>query len=290
MRHNFSNKAFTLAEMLVTLFTVGILGGGLALFSFTSTRFVSRNLATNHSHEATLVSAQSLLKELRDSASSFRQFTYDGTTTGYTDITPTGTVDVDALTGQYAGTRTNGVRYRQIYAGPLKMTSNAAATTTTLTFNFPSGTPTPIAGDKLMIPLISEEFDITAASGGTTKTITLGGPVGFTLNATSPNNVTGYFYRRVAFTVWDNELRYHPNFNGSNRSTYRVVRRGVTSPKPFSLLFPSATGSVTDALSIRVSMEITDLGYSSRKFGNGTTTLYSVIPARNQPTVLSTTN
>lgn len=288
MRHTHSQRGFTLAEMLVTMFAVGVLGVGLTLFSYTGTRFVSRNLATNHSHESTLTSAQSLLKELRDSASSFRLFNFDGT--NYTDITPVGTADVDTLTGQFAGTRANGVRFRQIYAGPLKMTANAAASATTLSFSFPAGTVAPVVGDKLMLPLVSEEYDITGVSGGTTKTITIATPVGFTLNATSPNIITGYFYRRVAFSVYNNQLRFHPDFNGSNKNSFRVIRSGITSPKPFALLFPTASSSVTEALNLRVSMEITDLGYSSRKFGNGTTTLFSVIPARNQPTVLSSTN
>jgi len=149
----------------------------------------------------------------------------------------------------------------------------------------------PIAGDKVALPLISQEYDITAVStSGSVATLTLGQAVGYTLDTTSPNIVTGYFYRKVAYTVYKNELRFHSNFNGANRDTYRVVRPGITSPKPFTLLFTSAGATNTDGLNVRVSLELTDLGYSEQKFANGTTTLYTVIPARNQPTVLSSTN
>jgi hypothetical protein len=276
-------------ELLVTMVTVGMLGIALGMFSFSSSRFIARNLATNHSHEATRISSQSLLKELRDAASSFRLFNYDGT--NYTDVTAIGTNDLDALSGQYAGNRTNGVRYRQLVAGPVTLTGNTNPLTSTLVFNFSGNNPDPMAGDKLVLPLISQEYDVTSVSGaGMTRAVTISPAVGYSLNTSSPNVITGYFYRRVAFSVYNNQLRYHSNFNGPARDTFRVVRDGITSPKPFSLLFPVANGTSTEALSLRVSMEITDLGYSARKFGNGTTTLYSIIPARNQPTALSSNN
>ena len=287
MRRIFSKRGYTLAEVTIALFSIGILGMALTMFSSTSTRFIARNLATNHSHEAARIASMELLRDLRDAATSFRQFNYDGTS--YTTVTAVATTDVDALTGLYAGNRTNGITYRQIFAGPLVMTTNTTPTTTSIAFTFPPGTTLPIAGDKVNIPLVSQPYDITAVSvSGTTVTLTLGQPVGYTLNTVSPNLITGNFYRKVAFTVYNNELRYHPNFNGANRDTYKVVRNCITSPLPFSLLFKS-DGS-TDSNSVRVSLEITDLGYSQQKFGNGTTTLYTVIPARNQPTVLATAN
>jgi prepilin-type N-terminal cleavage/methylation domain-containing protein len=288
MRRFSKYRAFTLVEMLLTLSLVGMLSVVLILFSSTSSRFIARNLATNHSHEATRISAQELLRDLRDSASGFRLFNTNGTT--FTDITPDATADVDVLTGQFAGTRTNGVRFRQLVAGPLVMTTDTTPTSTTVKFTLPAGAAVPIVGDKLSLPLITREYDITGVSGTSgIITVTLQQPVGYTLTAASPNMITGNVYRRVALSVLNNELRFHPNFNGANRSNYRVIRGGITSPQPFTVLFP-ASGAETDGLNIRVSMEFTDLGYSNQKFGNGTTTLYTVIPARNQPTVLSSTN
>jgi len=282
-------RGFTLAEMMMTLFSLGILGMVLTLFTSTTSRYVSRNLATNHSHEATRISAQNLLKDMRDAASSFELVSYDGTS--YTDVEPSVTSDKDLLTGQYASTRTNAVRFRQIYAGPLAMTAATTTASTTLKFTFPAGTTLPIPGDKVVLPLITQEYDITGvAVAGTSVTVTLAKPVGYTLNVTSPNIVTGYFYRRVAFSVYNNELRFHSNFTGANANTYRVVRTGITSPQPFSVLFTDALAFKSDATAVRVSLELTDLGYSEQKYANGTTTLYTVIPARNQPTPLSKTN
>ncbi len=289
MRHFSNRRAFTLAEMMITLLTVSMLGIVLALFSSTSSRFIARNLATNHSHEATRISSQELLRDLRDSASAFGPYNTDGTT--FTSVTPDATSDVDVLTGQFAGTRTNCVAFRQQIAGPLVMTSDTTQTSTTVKFTLPSGATAPAAGDKLALPLISKEYDITAVSGsGTSVTLTVTPQVGYTLSTASPNMVTGNIYRRVALSVVKNELRFHPNFNtAATQKNYRVVRGGMTSPKPFTTLFP-ANGDSPQNLEVRVSLEITDLGYSNQKFGNGTTTLYTVIPARNQPAALSHTN
>lgn len=289
MRTFSCRRGFTLAEMMMTLFSIGILGMVLTLFTSTTSRYVSRNLATNHSHEATRISAQSLLKDMRDAASSFELVSFDGTS--YTDVEPSVTSDKDVLTGQYASTRTNAVRFRQVYAGPLAMTAATTTTSTTLKFTFPAGTTLPVVGDKVVLPLITQEYDITGVSvSGTSVTVTLGKAVGYTLNVTSPNIVTGYFYRRVAFSVYNNELRFHSNFTGANANTYRVVRGGITSPQPFSVLFTDPLAFKSDATAVRVSLELTDLGYSQQKYANGTTTLYTVIPARNQPTPLSKTN
>ena len=288
-----NHRAFTLVEMLLTLGLVGVVGLTLLIFTFAASRFAARNLATNHSHEATRLSSQTLLKELRDSASSFRLFNANGTT--YTEVPAAATSELDTLSKEYVSNRTNGVRFRQLMGGPFTLTTSTTPTANVLTFDFRTGvasTYVPIVGDKLVLPLISREYDITAVSGSfaPSGTVTISPEIGYTLNTTSPNLITGYFYRRVAFTVADNELRYHDNFTGANRSNYRVVRTGVTSPKPFSLLFPTPSALSTDALQLRVSMEFTDLGYSARKFGNGTTTLYSVFPPRNQPTAITATN
>jgi prepilin-type N-terminal cleavage/methylation domain-containing protein len=288
-----SQHAFTLVEMLMTLGLVGILGVTLMTFTATSTRFVARNLATNHSQEATRLSSQTLLKELRDSASMFRLFNADGDT--FTEVTAKSTAELDPLSKQYVSNRTNGVRFRQLLGGPFPLIENIEPTDVAMTFSFQSPTTpgyVPIVGDKVFLPLVSREFDIVAVSGAfePNGTVTVNLPIGYTLNCESPNVITGYFYRRVAFTVAGEELRYHPNFTGDARTEYRVVRGGVTSPKPFSLLFSTPTDLSSDALALRVSMEFTDLAYSARKFGTGTTTLHSVFSLRNSPPPLKSTN
>lgn len=274
-------KGFTLVEMLVTVSLLSVVTGGLFTFAYMSSRMISRNLATNHSHEATRISSLSMLNELKGAASAFRLINADT----YEDIVVNRGKDMDDLTGEVISTRSNGVRFRRLLGGPFRLSADATAQSTKLTFDF--GALQPAAGDKLVIPLIGHEFDIVATSG---STVTLNEVLGYTLKTASPNFVTGYVYRRAAFTVAGNELRYHDNFNGTSKGSYSVVRTGITSPSPFSLLFPTDKYSTSDNLSLRVSMEFTDLDYSARKFASGTTTLHTVYSPRTQPTPVSSAN
>jgi hypothetical protein len=164
--------------------------------------------------------------------------------------------------------------------GPVALSANTTTESQTLTFNFSGGTYVPAVGDRLTLPLIAREFGITSVSG---NTVGISEKLGFTLNTTSPNVVTGYFYRKVALTVQNNELRYHEAINFPNLGSHKVVRAGVTSPKPFSVFFPDSSSLQSDKTELRVSMEFTDLDYSNRRFGNGTTTLYTVFPPRTVP-------
>jgi len=290
-------RAFTLVEMLVALAVFGMVSVGLFSFTAMSLRLVGRNLATNHTHEVMRISNQELLYNLHASASAFQLITFDGTT--YADATPTATTDQDPFTQQYISTRANGVRFRLAAGGPYKLTVTTTSTSTSLTFDFGVGGTLPYVpevGDKVVLPLLSREFDITAVTkvpttGSTTGTVTISVAVGFNVDATTVGNVTtGYFYREVAYTVYNNQLRYHSNYTGAAKGNFLLVRDKVTSPKPFSVLFSSSTALSSDGLNLRLSLEFYDTNYSARTYASGATTLQAIVPPRVQPTDVISTN
>jgi prepilin-type N-terminal cleavage/methylation domain-containing protein len=292
-----TNHAFTLTELMVALSVFATVSLGLFTFTSVSLRLVGRNLATNHTHSSMRISDQELLYNLHASASPFTLITYNGTT--YADATPTSTTDVDAFTQDNISTRSNGVRFRLLAGGPYQLTANTTTASTSLTFNFAVNGSVPYVpeiGDKVALPLLSSCFDITAVTvtpttGSPTGTVTISTPVGFAINTTTAGNVTtGYFYREVAYTVYNNQLRYHANYTGSNQGKYIIVRDNVTSPNPFSVLYlPGA--QTTTALNLRLSLEFYDIDYySARNYRNGTVTLQAVIPPRAQPPEVSQTN
>lgn len=290
-------SAYTLVELLVAMAIFSMVSVGLFAFASTSLRMVSRNMATNHTHEVMRISNQELLYNLHASASAFRLVTFDGT--NYTDTSPSVTTDQDPFTQQYISTRANGVRFRLQAEGPYKITGvtdDPKNQVTTLTLDLSVNdtgrfTPTIETGDKLVIPLISHEYDITAVSiKGTTATITTS-LLGFTLQpAVSGNFTTGYIYREVAYTVYNNQLRYHANFTGTSKGSYVLVRDKITSPKPFSVLFDTATSPSSTGLNLRISLEFYDTNYSAQKYTSGAATLQAIIPPRVQPTDVSSTN
>lgn len=294
----FRHQAFTLVELIVATAVFAGVTVALMTFSQTSLRLFARNLSVNHSHDSVRVADQQMLRDLHTAASNFRLMSFDGTT--YTDISPAATTDVDKLTQKFVSGRGNVVRFRQLAGGPYKLTANATPASVNLTFDFSVGTTLPYVpqvGDKVVLPLISREYGITAVptvptSGSRTGVVTISDTsgLGFTVDATTAGNVTtGYFYREVAYSVWGGTLRFHKNFTGTNKTTVTQVRDRVTSTQPFGLLYPTATSQVENS-ALRVSLETYDPNYTGRKFSNGTATIQAVIPPLNIPTPISSTD
>ena len=290
--------AFTIVELIVATAVFAGVTVALMTFSQTSLRLFARNLSVNHSHEAVRTADLQMLRDLHDSASAFRLMNFNGTT--YTDLNPAVTTDVDPLTQKFISTRGNAVRFRRLAGGPYKITANTTPVSTNLTVDFSVGTTLPYVpqvGDKIVLPLISREFGITAVptvptSGSRTGVVTIDdtGGVGFTIDATTAGNVTtAYCYREVAYSVFGGTLRYHKNFTSTNKTSFVQVRDKVTSTQPFGLLYPTATAQVETA-ALRISLEAYDPNYTGRRFSNGTATLQAVIPPLNIPTPISKTD
>ncbi len=293
-----SCTGFTLVELLVTAGVVGIISLVLIAYTSTSMRLIIRNLATNHSHDNIRVSTQRMLSDLHEAGSRFVLVNFDGS--NYTDTASAASSDVDTMTGKYISNRTNGVRFYDFAGGPYKLTQNAAASDTDLSFDFGVGGNLPYvpqAGDRFTLPLIAREYQITSVITAPTTGNTVGkircdaNPgIGFQLSVGTGKMTTACFYRKAAYVVWNQELRFYPNFEGANRSTYRLVRSDITSPKPFGLLFDTSSSLISDQLKLRISMECSDQRYSAHRLPDSTATLQAVIPPRNVPPSLTNTN
>ena len=293
------NSAFTLIEMLVATAISALVGIGLVSFAWASSRLAARNLAYNHGHDAMLIAENRLVHDLQDSASAFTLVDFNGTT--YANSTVTISSDVDPLTSQYLSSRSNAVRFWQNTGGPCKLAANTLATDTTLTFDFGplvNGVLpyVPMVNDKVWLPLVDRECQISAIVTAPTTASTIGvvriqnlntTGVAFTLSTASPNVTTGYFFRQVAYSVYNNQLRYHSNFSPGTQASYVVARENVTSPKPFSVLYATSSSSSSTCLDLRISLESYDLNYSNLKFPNGSATLQTIISMRNQPPFVS---
>jgi hypothetical protein len=324
--------AFTITELMVTAACTAILGMGILTYATMAMRMIARNVTVNHGHDAARASFERLLSDLHNSSSQFTLFNVDSSGTTYTDVIPTYTSssDSDAYFYSYLinDNRANGVRfYRQAGTGPYKLTGDGVTdsgtispTSTTLEFDFANSGYIPSVGDVLQIPLIySGEYVVSSPAptqvSGTRYKVTLSQATGFNLytgtsttntgisyNSSNLANTAGYFYQRVAYSVLNNQLRYHPNFtdptsgypctwNAASTDVPVVVRYNVASIAPFSLV-ASGTGAVTTGLyNLRVSLVAYDLNYSARTFVNGATTVLTNITPRSinsSDTILST--
>ncbi|HYR58632.1 MAG TPA: prepilin-type N-terminal cleavage/methylation domain-containing protein, partial [Chthoniobacteraceae bacterium] len=288
MRRPSAIAGFTITELLVAIAVFGMVAVGLVSFSSTALRLIARNLATNHSHEVMRISNQQLLRDLHDAASPFCLVNFDGAT--YTDVVATASSNQDPFTGDFISVRANGVRFRRLAGGPYRFTASTIPASTTLSFDFGVGSTLPYVpqvGDKLVVPLIAREFDISTINvsptvGSTIGTVGISDPagIGFTIDAVTAGKLTtACFYREVAYTVFDNQLRTHPNFNGANKDVFNLVRDCVTSPQPFAVLFP-AGAPASECTDLRVSLESYDTRYSAQMFKSGTATFQAIVPSR----------
>jgi prepilin-type N-terminal cleavage/methylation domain-containing protein len=155
-----------------------------------------------------------------------------------------------------------------------------------------------------------------AGSSSTTNSVQIGSAVYYVPAGTSVTTASGQtwpvppattvistasLFHRVAYTVYNNQFRYHPNFTpptqgypatawtatAADLNSVVVVRGNVTSPLPFGLLAPNSSGSANQAF-LRISMESYDLAYSKTAFVDGTTTLQTTVPPMTQPPPIAT--
>ena len=290
------NAAFTLLEMMFAGAIAAIVGLGLVSFSWASSRLGARNLAFNHGNSALAGTSNRLVRDLQASASIFTLVDFDGTT--YVDSTVSISADQDPLTAQYLSSRSNAVRFWQTAAGPLQLKAATTPTTTDLSFDFGpllnGALPyTPAVNDKLWFPLLDQEFQIVAVVTAPTSASTIGvvrinkaSGIGYTLSVTSPNVTVATFFRQVAYSVYNNTLRFHSNFSNSPGAC-TVASNNITSPKPFSVLYATTTSSASPRTDLRLSFEAYDLNYSNFRFPNGALTLQTVISLRDQPPFVS---
>jgi len=295
-----SQAGFTLMELMIASAISASVAIALGSFSLVSARLAGRNLASNHGHSSIAIANQRLLRDVQASGSSIQLMNFDGTT--FTDVTASASADQDPMTGQTLSVRANSFRYWRIGGGPYQMTASTIPTTVNLTFNF--GPPvnsklpyTPSVNDKVWFPLLDREFKITAVTTtpsaiSPSGTITIHDPsgIGYTIDTTSPNVTTAYFFHQVAYHVdtSTNKLIFEENYPTVATGTHIIVVHDmITSPKPFSVLFTSPTAPSSDQLTLRVSLEAYDLNYSKPQFPNGSTTMQTCISVRNQPAFVS---
>jgi len=294
-----SNAGFTLLELTIASAVSAGVAIALGSFSLISARLAGRNMAANHGHSSIATANQRLLRDLQASGSAFQLMNYDGST--FTDVMPTVSADQDPMTGQILSNRANAFRYWKVGGGPYRLTgptlpSPMPPTTTSLTFDF--GPPVndelpyiPAVNDKLWFPLLSREFKITAIPVMPNKdnpigTITIHDTkgLGYTIDVTNPSVTTALFFHQVYYYVYDNKLWLD---DSSMPKHPVVVHDMITSPKPFSVLFPTSSSPSSDRLTMRVSLEAYDLSYSKRSYPNGATTMQTCISVRNQPPFVS---
>jgi hypothetical protein len=333
---------------MISLCVFSALMLGLIYYTVMISHMIARNMTVNHSHDTSRSTVERAWSDLHNSASYFVLMSYNGST--YTDVTPSysSTSDVDLY--YYTGStgyvindnRANAVRFMVLGGGPYQITGDGngsatvAATATSVEVNAYDGY-VPVVGDKIVIPVINQTFDIItpapsvvtgtsykiniglisgSGSSSTTSSQAIGTTIyttagatttGFSYGATSSTNplqypafTTASIYHRVAYTVYNQQFQYHPNFTAPTQgypasawsasagdlSSTVTLRTNVTSPLPFGLLAATSAGPALQTF-LRMSLESYDLTYAVGMYTDGTTTVQTTIPSRTVPPVIT---
>jgi len=279
-RHSFSNNAgFTVAEMLVSLGCVAVVGSMVFEFLNAGTLLTAKNYSINGGHEETRKGVNRLLRDIHASVSV--PFLVDS---NYNAVT---SQPVDS-NGKPTGTP--GVCFQLVSLGPNWVWQDPVSATLIIIFDN-GNVPTP--GQRLVVPYFGVEEDITrAVASGTSGHSNVFLQCGDETNILSKQNSNGQANAKAAPQYVDNS---HRNSNTAYAITYytdkiiyivenaklnlykqrytggtfqwiyqATVARNITSSTPFST--PLDSSGTANNRYVHVDISVLEPKYSNRGY------------------------
>ncbi|MFN2477462.1 MAG: type II secretion system protein J [Chthoniobacterales bacterium] len=252
----YSEKAFTLVEMMVA---TGLLGTvGVVMFEILNLMmtFSARNVATNLAHQQGRIGMDRVIRDIHQSVSVPQL------------------VDANFNPINTAGPAA-GVTFQIVVNGPFNLANDPASNIIQIDTTTPILVGPPSVGDHLVVLGYNLEEDITRiqTSDNSHWNFTLTGGKQTKIQTKAGSFIVCYITRRVAYLVQNGELRYYPN-RVATPNSYAVVARNLTSATPFSVPL-NATASL-DTRYTHVNFIVSDPTYSNRGYAN---TKYEIVDA-----------
>jgi hypothetical protein len=241
----------------------------------TGTVLGAKNTAVNTAHQQTRVAMLEMVQDLHSSVS--LPALADASGTPYASPAPT---------------NAEGVSFQQWSSGPHQIKNDAAVgqNQITLKLNTNPGNPTPIVGQRLIVPTHQIEADITAVSGGAGNfTVTLDNisgpalipevaypvstlPVGINGTSSKGGEVVCFVTDRCSYAVTNSTLRW--NWKGNTR----VVGNDITNTTPFSA--PTSGGAPYYRSVAAINLSTSDHNYSNRRYQSANILLNGQVPSK----------
>lgn len=263
MRLCTNDRGYTLIELG---FSTAILGAvGLALYALlnVSTVLGAKNTAVNTAHEQARTAMVQMLQDLHSAIS----LPY--------------LLDVNG--NQVIGTGpAAGIGFQEWSSGPHKITSDAATNQSQITITLTSGTgPTPIVGQRLIVPTHQIEDDITAVSGNSSSfTVTLANNLPVAITGTSTYTIVCFITDRCSYTVANGNLQWK---GPTTKKSFGVLGNDITSPIPFSTPLTPA-GALYYRFVAAINLSTADPNYSNRGFKGANIFLNGQVPMKSRLT------
>ncbi len=261
---------FTLAEVMVTVGIVTLVGLMIFLVLNTSMVLYAKNTAVNSAHQQARTGVDQMLINLHD-AVSIPQLVD-------TNLNPAPELDAKGKPLPAAG-----ISFQVFENGPFPVASDANAASTSLVLYCPGYTPP--AQARLNIPSHNIELDVISTSAGYGyRQFNFASPIGTAVQVDGGGTeetgakymITAFMTTRLSYAVVGSDLRYYPT---NNKSVYRVISRNLVSPKPFSIPL-QADGGLQNRYVAAVNLSTVEPNFTQRGYAAVNMFISSMIPFR----------
>ena len=171
-----------------------------------------------------------------------------------------------------------GIGFQQWSSGPHKIATDAATGQKQVTLTLTAGTgPTPVVGQRLLIPTHQIEDDITAVtSNGGNLTLTLAHSLPVAVTGTGSYTIIAFVADRCSYTISNGSLQWR---GPTTKKAYSVLGTDIISSTPFSTPVTPA-GALYYRFVSAINLSTSDATYSNRGFKAANIFLNGQIPMR----------
>lgn len=171
-----------------------------------------------------------------------------------------------------------GIAFQEWSSGPHKIRSDATTSQNQINLTLTAGTgPTPVVGQRLIVPTHEIEDDITAVSGSSNNfTVTLAHNLPVAITGTNTYTIVGFITDRCSYTIANGSLQWR---GPTTKKSFAVLGSDITSTTPFNIPLTPA-GALYYRFVSAINLSTADSNYSNRGFKAANIFLNGQVPMK----------
>jgi type II secretory pathway pseudopilin PulG len=258
MRLTSNDRGYTLVELAVSAAMIGVIGVLLYAVLNLCTVLGAKNTAINVAHQNARTAMTRMLGDLHSAVS-----------LPYL---------VDASGNQVAGSGpAAGISFQEWSGGPHLFISDATTSQNQINIKITAGQPTPVVGQRVIVPTHQIEDDIVAVNGTSDNlTLTLAHNLPVAVTGTSTYSIVCFITDRCSYAVINGGLDRQA---AALQSVPSLVGYNITNATPFSA--PTAsTGTLYSRSVAGINVATIDPHYTNRGFRSANILLNGQVPSK----------